>query len=456
MQAKRQAGQREQRAGFGLPFGAPGESHDTLTGLPTRTLLYDRLEVALARAMRSGRLVAVLRVDLDRFGPMAQRHGPAAADEVLVEIAERLRTVLRPSDSVARAGRDEFVLICDDLSADEEALSIAARVSAAIRAPIPAGAPEAITVSASIGLAFADGFGVSPDGLVNQAGVALASAKRRGRDRCEVFRSSVSRHAHLRLEGERNLADALDKGQLRVWYQPTVALASGGIVGFEALLRWQHPQQGLVSPSSIVSIAEDSGLIVPIGRWVLEHACRQLAAWHAGLALAAPLRVNVNLSACQLDRPELVAEVAQAIAAAEISPEQLTLELTESALLADLEASADTLNALKELGVTLAVDDFGTGYSSLNYVRRFPIDSIKIDGSFTAGLGGGPPGSAIVEAVVNLAHALDMECTAEGVETSEHLCELRRLGCDVAQGYYLRPPMPPDQVPALLASAPRW
>ena len=417
--------------------------HDTLTGLPNRALVLDRLDHALAGVQRHRGSVGVLFVDLDRFKAVNDTLGHSVGDEVLVRIGERLRAAMRPEDTVGRLSGDEFVVVCDGMD-PVDLLHVAGRVAAAIEAPLPLYGRETV-ITASIGIASVASGGRAED-VLRDADVAMYRAKERGRARIEVFDEAVRARILERMETEHMLRRALDRDELRVHYQPIFRVGSGALVSFEALVRWNHPERGQVTPDEFIPLAEDSGLIIPIGRWVLREACTQLSRWRAASPSMSAAQVSVNLSAKQFNNPDIVATVDEALAQACLPADALTLEITESVLMEEVEATAQTLRALKKLGVGLSIDDFGTGYSSLSYLKRFPVDVLKIDRSFVDGLGTDTDDHAIVSAVVSLAHALGLSVVAEGVETARQLHELRRLGCDSAQGYLLGRPESSDSV----------
>lgn len=416
--------------------------HDPLTHLPNRGLFVDRLEQGLRRLERGDHLLAVLFVDLDRFKPINDRWGHAVGDQVLCEVARRLRHVLRPHDTVARLGGDEFTILCEDLSGADEVHEVAMRVLETLAAPVRVEDQE-IALSASVGVALTDG-GCVADQLLRDADAAMYEAKGRGRNRYEVFDQAMRERTSSRLEQTDALRRALDEGELRVFFQPEVQLSDESTSGVEALVRWDHPRLGLIGPDAFIPVAEDSGLILPLGEWVLREACRNVAAWPVPPGGRPPV-LSVNLSAQQLARPELVDSVVRILAETGLDPARLCLEITESVLMDDVESAIEALLGLKLLGVRLAIDDFGTGYSSLSYLRRFAVDVVKVDRSFVAGLGVDPAAEAIVAAVVNLCHALGLDVVAEGVESQEQLVALRALGCDRAQGYRWSPPLPASQ-----------
>ncbi len=432
--------------------------HDPLTGLPNRALLLDRLTHALERADRRGRCVGVLFLDLDDFKVVNDSLGHEAGDRMLVGAAERLATCLRPGDTLARLGGDEYVALLEDVRGREEATGVAERMAEALREPFSLGAheEEEVFVSASIGVALGnageDLHGGSSDDLLRRADMAMYEAKRKGKAHHEVFEQRMDPPTLGRLRMGTDLRRAIERGEFRVHYQPEVSLRTGRIVGFEALVRWEHPEQGLVPPARFIPVAEETGMIVQMGRWVLEEACRQAKAWHDLQPGGLPLVMSVNLSARQFGHPDLVRDVAHALRKSGLAPNSLVLEITESVVMDDARYTVDTLGELKALGVGLAVDDFGTGYSSLSYLKRFPVDFLKVDRSFVDGLGEDPEDVVLVSGIVDLAHALGLTVVAEGVETEYQLELLRAMGCNLAQGYHFTRPMPGEQVEAFLAA----
>jgi len=427
--------------------------HDTLTGLPNRVLFVDNLAEALSRGADSAAPVGVLFLDLDHFKLINDSLGHHTGDELLRAVAPRLRSHLRPGDIVARFGGDEFGILIEHLTDEREAMAIADRVFSAFTRPFQLGGVEHF-ITASIGIAVANpGLGeVDPDSLIRDADAAMYRAKEKGRARCELFDEEMRARAIQRLEVERELRQALEADQLTLQYQPIVALGSGEVTAVEALIRWQHPERGLLQPGEFVPVAEESGLIEPIGRWVSERACEQLLVWHEQRPDERPIDVSVNLSARQVTHRDLTSAVAEILARTGLEPHHLRLEITESVLVEESGAAAAALGALKELGVRLVLDDFGTGYSSLAYLNRFPLDALKIDRSFVEALGIEQERTAIVEAIIGMARALSLEVIAEGVENEAQVLELTRLGCDYAQGFFFARPMAAGQVSRLLGT----
>ena len=415
--------------------------HDCLTGLPNRTLFLDRLTQALSRRRRSRSSLAVLFLDLDNFKFVNDSYGHQAGDGMLVAVARLLQATIRPGDTIARLGGDEFAVVCEEVGDVATARTLADRLAGALRPSVDVGT-HTVHVATSIGIAFAGpDDDVTADDLLRDADVALYRAKDRGRSRTEVFDDELRGCALRRVELEEALREALAAGQLTLHYQPQVNVGTGRVVGFESLLRWRHPRFGDVAPTEFIPIAESTGLIRPIGRWVLDQAAAQLATWH----VAHPelgITVAVNLSAVQLVDEDLVGTVQDVVSRHGLDPASLCLEITESVVMDDASASVETLRRLKSLGVRLAIDDFGTGYSSLAYLKRFPVDYLKVDRVFVAGLGRDPEDTVIVASVIDLASRLGLEVVAEGVETHGQLQELAALGCTYAQGYLWSPPEP--------------
>jgi len=427
--------------------------HDPLTGLPNRLSFVDALDEALGKAAVSGSPVGILFLDLDHFKLINDSLGHHAGDALLRAVAPRLRAHLRPGDVVARFGGDEFGILIDRLADEGEAVAIADRVAAAFTQPFSIDGVDHF-VSASIGVAVSRGSeerAVNAELLIRDADAAMYRAKEEGRARVVLFDAEMRAGAVRRLEVERELRHALDRDELALFYQPVISLRSGEITGLEALVRWRHPERGMLDPAEFVSIAEDSGLIEPIGRWVQERACRQALEWHQLRPDSRPLDVAVNLSARQVAHRDLAGTVQEILARTGLDPAHLRLEITESVLVEESTTAIASLEALNELGVRLVLDDFGTGYSSLAYLNRFPFHALKIDRSFVDALGIEQEATAIVEAVIGMARALSLEVIAEGVEREVQLAELRRLGCDYAQGHLFQAAMPEREVSRLIA-----
>jgi diguanylate cyclase (GGDEF)-like protein len=426
--------------------------HDGLTGLPNRALLADRIRQGLARLPRSGGRLALLHLDVDGFKLVNDSLGRDAGDALLVAIAERLASSMRPSDTVARVGGDEFAVLCDAMPAGADPAAIADRALESLAAPfaVDGGAHHVV---ASVGIAEA-----GPDGgaerLLHEADAAMWAAKRRGGG-CEVFDDALRRRSLERLTLQNELHRALDRGELVLHYQPQVALGAGGPTGVEALVRWRHPERGLVPPGDFIGVAEECGLIVPLGRWVLHEACAQLARWQRAGGRMAALTMSVNLSARQLAQADLVGDVAVIIAEAGVDPAKVCLEITETAVLDDADITRTRLHELKALGIKLAIDDFGTGYSSLSYLNRFPVDVLKIDRSFIGGMeSDGGRARGVVAAVIKLADAMGLVPIAEGVEVAAQADELHALGCRSAQGFLWSAARSADEIAALVAGMP--
>ncbi len=424
--------------------------HDSLTGLPNRAAFLGRLERVMAQRQLRPSGLAVFFLDIDRFKWLNDSRGHAAGDELLVKVGRRLRTTMRPGDTVARFGGDEFVVLCQDMPAEAEALHLAERVAWVLRRPVDV-AGEETTITVSIGIAFlaADDLCMTSEALVRDADAAMYEAKEAGRDRHEIFDSATRLVAATRHDTVEALRRATVRDELVVHYQPMVALGSRDVVGFEALVRWNRPGHGLLEPDAFLGLAEEAGLMVPIGSAVLRSACRQVGAWQAarpgGATSDRKLCVSVNLGRRQLLDQNLDHLVEEALVESGVLPHQLHLEITESVLHTDPDASARALGRLRDLGISVGVDDFGTGSSSLTYLKRFPLDVLKIDRSFVHGLGRDREDRAIVASVIDLAHAFGLTTVAEGVETLEQLDELRGLGCERGQGYLWSRPLPADE-----------
>jgi diguanylate cyclase (GGDEF)-like protein/PAS domain S-box-containing protein len=426
--------------------------HDALTGLANRALLLDRIGHALARAERLNRSLSLVVADLDDLRVVNDALGHAAGDELLAAVAGRLAGVVRTVDTVARLGGDVFALLLEDTAA-RGAERLVGKLVEAMRPPFDI-AGEEIPVSLSYGIA-EHRRGAEPADLIRDAETATHAAKAAGKDRLEVFRPHLAAEVRARMQLVGDLARALDQGQLRFVYQPIVELATGQITGVEALVRWHHPERGVIGPNEFIPVAEQSGLIVELGRQALHQATMQAAAWQAKGSGQPPLTVSVNLSARQLEHPGLVDEVERALAGSGLDPHRLVLEITETLLASDAAAAAAQLERLKKLNVRVAIDDFGTGYSALSYLQAFPVDVLKVDKTFVDTIAGAAAESAVGRAIVQLGQTLNLVTVAEGIEHPEQLDALRALGCAFGQGYLFAKPLPPEQVTELLAERAR-
>jgi diguanylate cyclase (GGDEF)-like protein len=422
---------------------------DLLTGLPNRTLLHDRLDQELARARREGGMVAVLLLDLDRFKDVNDTLGHPVGDQLLCAVAQRITTAVRASDTLARLGGDEFALVQPQTRQPAEVTALADKILATLAGPFHLGGQE-IHTSTSIGIALFPQDGQDPDTLLQHAELALYRAKALGRDQVRFFEPAMDEAAQARRRLERELRDGLERGEFVLHYQPQLELASGCFAGAEALVRWNHPERGLVLPGAFIPAAEANGLIRPLGAWVLREACRQARAWRER---GWDLSVAVNLSPAQLRHSQFLPTIGDALEEAGLEPARLELEITEGVLMENFEQKGDSfLRGLTADGVRLALDDFGIGYSSLAYLRHLPVRTIKIDRSFVRDLGQDPDALALVRAIVTLGHSLRKRVVAEGVENAIQLALLRELGCDEAQGFYIARPMDAEHLEGLLAT----
>jgi diguanylate cyclase (GGDEF)-like protein/PAS domain S-box-containing protein len=426
--------------------------HDSLTRLPNRILIEDRLEQALARAEQHQWSVAVLALDLDNFKIVNESLDHHMGDRLLCEVAERLCAAVRPEDTVARLGGDEFVVVLEAPGGVTDAVRAAEQIAHALQAPFVLDEQE-VFVSASIGIVLGNDGKEQAERLLRNADLAMYRAKTNGKSCYAVFEQSMTLEASTRLQLESDLRRALERDEFRMYYQPIAQLDTGVIDEVEALVRWEHPRRGLVPPADFIPVAEETGLILPLGRWVLRQACQQMRTWQNSADPNLPRIVSVNLSARQFGSPQLVADVAQVLRDTGLDPSSLKLEITESVMMQDVETTSAILHQLKQLGVKLAIDDFGTGYSSLAYLQRFPIDVLKIDRSFVRPLGNNPEDDAIVRTIITLAKTLNMVVTGEGIETTTQLQQLRALGCDLGQGYYIARPEPSNIIDAKIMEA---
>ena len=436
------AGERKEHAEELLAHRA---LHDPLTGLPNRQLLVDRLTHAIEVAHRRGGMPPVVMfLDLDRFKLVNDTFGHRAGDDLLIQVADRLRSVLRTTDTLSRFGGDEFVVLCEDFSADEPVTMVTSRIHAVFDEPFDIGR-ERLPISVSIGVASLDDAVTTTEALLSDADAAMYFAKAHGAaGKVQMFDQATRGAARNRVRTETALAHALERDELRLHYQPIIEIATSRTVGVEALLRWQHPERGLLAPSEFLELAERTGAIIPIGEWVITEACTRVAAWNRNRPADQHLSLSVNLSPRQLAEANLVETIAKLLVDERIDPQDLRLsfELTETFVAVNEERERTRLVQLHDLGITLAVDDFGTGYSSLAYVKDLPVSVVKIDRSFVEGVDRHPRHEAIVRGIIALAHSIDLHVVAEGVETEDQYRVLAELGCDYAQGYLLGRPQP--------------
>ena len=430
--------------------------HDALTNLPNRTLLMERLGLALKRAERhEDYLFAVLFIDLDRFKVVNDSLGHQVGDQLLVAIARKLETIVRSADTVARLGGDEFVILLDPIKDINDAVQVAERISIELRLPFYLEGREVFTTS-SIGIALSLTNYNQGSELLRDADIAMYRAKDKGKARYEVFDQVMYTQALEKLQLENDLHQAIERQEFLVYYQPIISLLTGRLTGFEALVRWQHPVRGLIFPSEFIPIAEETGLIVLIGEWVLRSACSQMTVWQAKFSTTAPLKISVNLSVKQLKEPDFIDKIDQIIAQTGLEGQSLKLELTESMLMDNGEELIDILSLLRARAIQLSIDDFGTGYSSLSCLHRFPVNILKIDRSFISRIGEKGENREIVETIVTLAHQLGMDVIAEGVETPYQLNQLKALICEEAQGYLFSKPLKREAAEALIVTNPHW
>ena len=431
--------------------------HDALTKLPNRALFTDLLARSLGRARRrSDYRLAVLFIDLDRFKVVNDSLGHSIGDELLIAITRRIERCVRPGDTVARLGGDEFTILVDDIGDSGDATRVADRIQRELAQPFDLSGHEVFT-SASIGIALSASGYREADDLLRDADIAMYRAKAMGKARYEVFDTAMHAHAKALLELETDLRRAVDRDEFRLQYQPLVTLETGRITGFEAVVRWQHPVHGLIGPAAFIPIAEETGLIIPIGRWVLREACRQMRTWQDRYPALTDLAISVNLSGKQFAQPGLVEEIDRALKETGLQPQRLRLEITESVVMENAASAMGMIDQLRALKVKIDVDDFGTGYSSLSYLQRFSLDHLKIDRSFVSAIGtDGGENAEIVRTIVTLAHHLGMDAVAEGVETADQLALLRELGCQLVQGYLFAKPLDEAEADGLLAAGRAW
>jgi diguanylate cyclase (GGDEF)-like protein len=421
--------------------------HDALTDLPNRVLFNERLNELLARTPQQGESLAVHCLDLDHFKGVNDTLGHPIGDELLKTVAQRLRQALRGSDMVARLGGDEFAVVQFPLRSPDEASALANKLIELVSRPYEVHGHEFV-VGASIGIALAPNDGTASDILLRNADMALYRAKAEGRGTAHFFEPEMDRRIQARRMLELDLRKAFANGEFELFYQPLINLNTDSVSGFEALLRWRHPERGMVTPAEFIPLAEEIGLIVPLGEWVLRQACSEAVRWPGGL------KVAVNLSPLQFRNRGVVKAVVNALAYSQLAPNRLELEITESVLLGETDANLATLHQLREIGVSISMDDFGTGYSSLSYLRCFPFDKIKIDRSFVKELSERPDCVAIIRAVAGLGLSLGIATTAEGIETTEQLERVRAEGCTEVQGYLFSPPRPASELGAFIRAEP--
>ncbi|MEO5694502.1 MAG: EAL domain-containing protein [Usitatibacter sp.] len=428
--------------------------HDSLTQLSNRTHFNEQLVRAIARVQRHPeQRFAVMYLDFDRFKMVNDSLGHKAGDELLVNLARRLQSVLRPTDLIARLGGDEFAILLEDMQRERDAVDLTERIQKELTRPFQLGDME-VTISAAIGITFSTNGYQSADQMVRDADIAMYKAKSKGKAQYALFDASLHQHVASQLKLENELRRALGQGQIYLHYQPICSLRDQKLIGFEALARWRHPERGTLEPAMFIPAAEETGLIVPLGNWVLNEACRQLSAWKDTHGQTG-LRMSVNVSSLQLTHPDFVARVRDALLAARLTPGELTLEVTESVLMDGIENAVSTLNELRHMGVTLSIDDFGTGYSSLNYLATLPIDALKVDRSFIGRMSNDAEGNEIVKAIFKLGQALSKQVFAEGIETGDQLSQLRALGCEFGQGYLLSRPVDAQSAGGLVAGGDR-
>lgn len=416
-------------------------AHDALTGLPNRKRLKQCLETSIRRIKHDPKnLFAVLFIDIDRFKTINDSMGHQAGDELLLTITRKLNALVRPNDVVARLGGDEFVILVENINDREQVLQIAERILITLQQPIKI-LGQKIYTSASVGIAMGSGDYEKPEDLVRDADIAMYRAKTNGKGRYEVFEEGMHSGAVSLMKLEIDLRRAYEKQEFVLHYQPIVALNSEEIIGFEALVRWNHPTRGMVPPSEFIPVAEDTGLILPIGQWVLREACRQMNEWQRQHDSSRSMIISVNLSARQIERKSLIEEIAETLKETGLSAECLRLEITESVIMNNPEQAIISVNELREMGVRVSIDDFGTGYSSLGYLHKFPVDTLKVDRSFINRIGNEGENAEIVQTIITLAASLNMEVVAEGIETAEQLDFLRHINCNFGQGYFYSRPV---------------
>ena len=430
--------------------------HDALTGLPNRALFMDRLEQQLKRSQNKGDyLFAVLFLDLDRFKVVNDSVGHLVGDKLLIEIARRLENSIAPTDTVARLGGDEFVILIENIANKSEATLVAESIYQTLTFPFNIDGYELFT-TASIGIALSSQGYEKPEDILRDADLTMYSAKEQGKARYEIFDNSLRDRAMQRLELETDIRRGLERGEFEVYYQPITCLKLGTLSGFEALARWNHPTKGRIRPDDFIPICEETGLIIPLSNWLLEEACKATKVWQVNYPEHPAIRMSVNLSSQQFREFQLINEVERVLEKTGLEGKFLKLEITESILINNLEMVTEIILNLRQLGIQFSIDDFGTGYSSLSYLHQFPVDTIKIDRSFVSQMQTDGENSAIVKAIVTLAHMLNMDVIAEGIETTSQLAQLRLLECEYGQGFFFSRPLNHEQAETLIASLPQW
>jgi len=415
----------------------------------------ERLTQAILRSDRRQSSTGLLFLDLDQFKVINDSLSHEAGDQLLVQVSKRIRAALRPEDTVARLGGDEFAVLFEDLALVNDAMRVAERIQQSFKEPFRLQGRDVYT-TCSMGLALSDSSATLPSELVRDSEVAMYRAKAKREGSIELFDPSMNAMAMARFQMEGELRRALEQHEFLLHYQPLVSLRTGLIEGWEALVRWQHPERGLVPPLEFIPLAEETGLIVPLGKWVLEEAVRQASLWEERYPSDPPRLISVNISGRQFQQRDLIGTVLSALEKGDLEPRCLKLEITESVMMRDPKASLEAMTVFRGHRIHLVIDDFGTGYSSLSYLKRFPVDTLKVDKSFVDGLGKDPESTEIVKAVISMAQSLGMRVTAEGIETREQMELLRSLGCDQGQGYFLSRPLPAQTAEDLLMKNPRW
>ena len=430
--------------------------HDSLTGLPNRALFMDRLDHELKRTKTNPDYVfAVLFLDLDRFKVVNDSAGHLVGDQLLIEIARRLEKAVNFIDTVARLGGDEFTILLENIHNLQNAIAVAEKIDRALRIPFKLQGYELFS-TASIGIALSSQGYTKPEEIMRDADLTMYSAKEQGRARYEIFNSSLHDRAITRLQLETDMRRGIEREEFLIYYQPISCLETGKLSGFEALARWKHPTRGIVPPVEFIPVAEETGTIIPLGTWILKQACRQMQLWHEKYPQTSSLQISVNLSGKQLREPSLLEKIDSILQETGLSGKNLKLEITESSLIENMEVATQTLLEIKSRDIKLSMDDFGTGYSSLSYLHRFPVDILKIDRSFVQDIQFNKGNYAIVKAIITLAHVLDMEVIAEGIEDPYQLEQLKFLNCEYGQGYYFAKPLNQQQAEELIANSPQW